>query len=1376
MEIIKSIKMLNKIVGSGVIAILIFIASGAANSHTALPSGPPPGPFPEPPPCPTNQCCDKSGAGGKIIFRSGSETTRVTDMEVKGVQSIKLSRTYTSDTFYDSHLGYGWAFQHDQRLFEYPDNSIVVRHGCGNTNRFIYTGGAYQPASGSQNLSLNKRADGSFTLHYPNGEWQLFGTQGRLISKYDIKGNRHDYIYDSRGNLPLIGASPNTIDPSRPITVAYMPRLTRIESRLANTNTLDGYIDFDYNDVTGRLVSATANDGRSITYEHDVAADSLTKGNLVKVNGLEGKVSTYKYEDIVDGVYQDHHNLTYIQEGLDATPYEIEYDIEGRAYRETRGYKVLEFDYSQLPLFTTVTETITDDVGGNIRTAVSEYHFDAAGFVEFIKDPLGNETRYTLDNFGNKVLEEQYQGSEAAGDLHKSIERSFDSNNNLLAESVTLQSGEVITTSYTYDGHQKATKTVVSSLDVGKEFRTEWVYNHDADGQTSTVREERRYKDNGVDRLTTSYTYNDHGNVLTTTLPDGHVIVNEYGTEYAGKYITRTRHQVDGVFVNDLSETYTYDGRGNRLTVTDAKGHTTTTTYDDLDRRETVTNELGHLTSYSYDARGNLSKVVRDRSVPGDQLDITRLTYDAVNHLRTIERSNASGAFVTLKTMTYDSAGNLYSSTNSIGQTTRFSYDLLHRLTGITNYKNESITYTLDVFGNHISKEIRDSSGVTVKSSDASYDALNRQLTQIGGSNSQTTTYSYDAMGNRTRMIDALSRPATVYTYNTLSQLTNIEDAAGNNTQYAYHDRGWLETVTDPRGLATNYNYNELGQLEQLTSPDTGITTYSYDNAGNKATKTDARGVVTTYNYDELNRLSQITYPDTSLNVSFTYDENHSANSYGLGKLTTMTDASGSTQYEYNHWGDLVKETRIISGLTFTTMYSYDTEHRLMSTIYPSGRVVTHATDDNNDIVSLSSDYQSSSQAILSNMTYMPFGGLDTASLGNGLPLNHEYDQDYRLTQQQVGTAYDRTTVYNDVNNISDIINNLDAARNQSFVYDDLGRLTDATGVYGQFEYGYDEDGNRTTETFNGTDSSTYDYPVDSNRLDGITGAKATSLSYDDNGNTQTKNGITFSYQQNNRMSAMTNDGVNALYTYDGKGQRVIKNVNGDITLFIYDKDGKLIAEADATGAIQKDYIYFAGKPAAMATTGTSAETYYYHVDHLGTPQVLTDQSQAVVWSANYEPFGEVALTTSTVENNLRFPGQYYDGESGLHYNYFRDYDPGLGRYITSDPIGLGGGLNTYAYVLSNPIYNLDPLGLKCCTMQTQVDMDCVLSANNKFGVCTRFNMIMQTVCQLLCVYMPELPGRVCSYVCVTAYTLDTANCREWLQEDLKDCTKEVCI
>lgn len=113
------------------------------------------------------------------------------------------------------------------------------------------------------------------------------------------------------------------------------------------------------------------------------------------------------------------------------------------------------------------------------------------------------------------------------------------------------------------------------------------------------------------------------------------------------------------------------------------------------------------------------------------------------------------------------------------------------------------------------------------------------------------------------------------------------------------------------------------------------------------------------------------------------------------------------------------------------------------------------------------------------------------------------------------------------------------------------------------------------------------------------------------------------------------------------------------------------------------------------ANANAESQLYFVHTDHLGTPQVVTDKNQNVVWKGEYTPFGEVKEVVNTLEQNVRFPGQYFDQETGLHYNYFRDYDTSIGRYLQSDPIGLEGGINTYAYALGNPIMNIDFFGLR---------------------------------------------------------------------------------
>jgi RHS repeat-associated protein len=178
----------------------------------------------------------------------------------------------------------------------------------------------------------------------------------------------------------------------------------------------------------------------------------------------------------------------------------------------------------------------------------------------------------------------------------------------------------------------------------------------------------------------------------------------------------------------------------------------------------------------------------------------------------------------------------------------------------------------------------------------------------------------------------------------------------------------------------------------------------------------------------------------------------------------------------------------------------------------------------------------------------------------------------------------------------------------------------------------------------------------------------------------------------NQLVRVLNNTNQVAEYTYNGAGQRIKKVTQTETRIFHYDLRGHLIAETDQSGQMLAEYVYLGDQLLSMIKPGEAV--YYYHNDHLGTPQVLTDDSQAIAWKAVYTPFGEAVASIQTVENPFRFSGQYYDPETGLHYNYFRYYNPQTGRYITPDPIGLEGGINLFAYTANNPINFRDSSGL----------------------------------------------------------------------------------
>ncbi|WP_035217157.1 RHS repeat-associated core domain-containing protein, partial [Desulfobulbus elongatus] len=233
---------------------------------------------------------------------------------------------------------------------------------------------------------------------------------------------------------------------------------------------------------------------------------------------------------------------------------------------------------------------------------------------------------------------------------------------------------------------------------------------------------------------------------------------------------------------------------------------------------------------------------------------------------------------------------------------------------------------------------------------------------------------------------------------------------------------------------------------------------------------------------------------------------------------------------------------------------------------------------------------------------------------------------------------------------------------------------------------------NRTATT-GPSGASTYEYAEGTSRLTRIDGAGAISFAHNANGNITSKGYQVFVYNADDRLSQVRlgNNQQIAAYVYDLQGKRIRKHA-GQTRSFHYDQDGHLIAETDDNGNLVRGYVRLDGLPLAMVTADGSI--YSYHTDHLGTPLRLTDSTGAVVWAADYQPFGRATLLVNTVENNLRFPGQYFDTETGLHYNLNRYYDPDTGRYLTPDPIGLEGGVNVYAYVNNDPVNWVDPWGL----------------------------------------------------------------------------------
>ena len=615
-----------------------------------------------------------------------------------------------------------------------------------------------------------------------------------------------------------------------------------------------------------------------------------------------------------------------------------------------------------------------------------------------------------------------------------------------------------------------------------------------------------------------------------------------------------------------------------------------------------------------------------------------------------------------------------------------------------------------------------------------------------------TTSYEYDAMGNRTKITDPLGH-ITTQGYDSLGRLiqqTLPVPAAGGaspTVSFTYDGQDQLSTVTDPRNLVTSYTVDGLGNQNALTSPDTGSTNKTYDAAGNLKTSTDARGKTTTYSYDALNRLTQISYA-SGTPTQFEYDGGTTGAPNAKGHLTRMIDGSGQTTYAYDGFGRLLTKVQTLSstGTSSTISYAYgssgSTTGKLTSVAYPSGNRINYSYDAAGRVNSLTLNPTNTtgggtntgtSIPLLTGIGYQAFGPVNAWTWGNSSSTSTNtyargIDLDGRVTSYPLGNALsngtNRTIGYDAASRIagsshsgSGTGSNAPANFDQSYAYDNLDRLNTVTGSSSTSNqsFQYDQNGNRTQATF-GSGSYINTIATNSNQLTATTGpAPAKSNTYDAAGNLISDGTISYTYSDRGRMVSVTNGGNTITYSHNGIEQRVQKQgptsiITTGSNSYVYDGASHLIGEYDANQQVIEETVYLGNLPVAVLTqtitgTGSSQTTatniYYVYADHINTPRVITQATDnQMVWRwDNADPFGlqppdENPSSLGNFTYNQRFPGQVYDKETNNFYNYFRDYDPQLGRYVQSDPIGLGGGINTYGYVGGNPLSIVDPLGL----------------------------------------------------------------------------------
>jgi RHS repeat-associated protein len=430
----------------------------------------------------------------------------------------------------------------------------------------------------------------------------------------------------------------------------------------------------------------------------------------------------------------------------------------------------------------------------------------------------------------------------------------------------------------------------------------------------------------------------------------------------------------------------------------------------------------------------------------------------------------------------------------------------------------------------------------------------------------------------------------------------------------------------------------------------------------------------------------------TDQTLSFGYD----AGTNGNGRLTSAADANQSLLWTYDAHGRVTGKGQTIGTVTKSVGYAY-TNADLTGMTTPSGQAIVYSYNSNHQITGISIN----GTTLLSAVTYEPFGAINGWSWGNGTSSHRTYDTDGRISQI-VSASVTNNYTFDNASRITGITDSSNSALSWTDGYDLLDRLTSAAKTGTSYGWTYDADGNRLTQT--GTAATTFHIPTPNNKLSSTTGALVRTYVYTAAGQSSAYGSDIFSYNDRGRLLGVTVGSAVTSYLYNALGQLIEKSGAPGTSLYMDDEAGHLLGEYTSTGALTQETIWLGDTPVAtLRPNGSSISIYYVHTDHLNTPKKVTRASDnALAWRWDQDPFGTAApnqnpASLGTFIYNLRFPGQMYMSETGLSYNYHRDFDPQTGRYVESDPIGLKGGKNTYAYVGEKPISFADPLGLAPC-------------------------------------------------------------------------------
>lgn len=1249
-------------------------------------------------------CPAESGTlfGNPIMPGSAEKIQAEEDWGDSGPHPLRFTRHYRSAGTVFAGLGVNWSHNYAARLVE-AQGDYAVHLPDGGTLYLTREHGSNRWRSDSGEDLLTQTSSGMELSHIGDDRRWLFDANGPLLNITQSNGWAMTFAYDG-------------------IQLASV------------TNAFGRSLHFVH-DAQGRLIGVNTPDGQQIRYTFDSAS------RLASVIYPDHVSRSYLYEDSLwPGA------LTGIVDEAGVRYASFAYDDAGRAVSTSRsggaqGYTANYGSASTRASGRLVAGAVTDPslyhtsvqvidplgnaqiwsyVGGNgtVRVRGVNAPFEGSRVANRSGSPdlpdsetdfLGVQTLFTWDAARRLPL-----STTRAANRPEVQTTGTQWHPTFRLPALIAEAGR--TTAYTYDAQGNRLSETVTDTATGQARTWQWSYL--PNGLTGSVTGPRggvwrhgydvagnRTSVKNPQGLETQYAYDAAGRVIRQTAPSG--LVTTYAYDQRGRLV-----QIDQ---GDETTTYRYTPSGQLAGMTLPSGYQASYRYDAAQRLVGASDNLDHSIQYTLDAMGNrVREEVRDAR--GNLALATGRVINSLNRVAAIQ-----GAQGQTTVLDYDANGEPVSATDPLNQTTRQSLDGLRRPVATTFADNASASQAWDALGELAA--VTDPKGVQTSYDRNAFGDITRETSLDSG----TTTYQHDAAGNITARTDARGL-TSLYEYDSLNRLVHVTHADGSAAHYRYDASDFLSEIEDASGI-TAYEHDQHGR----------VTAKTQTLRDNSAVPSQYR---VRYAYSG-GQLSQVTYP-SGLQVHY---RRRSGQITGVdvqppgplaGARPFVTDLTPTPLGQPKAW-------RWASG--DSAQRSFDADARMTAS-----EIASYQYDAAGRISALTqnlwTDAGAASSAAAATAVPRPFSwtvGYDrrnrvtsfTRTTPGSTPAVTQYSWDAngnRLSAHETSSGdIDLGAGLQGANQAlqTAIAPQLEPASNrllgfaQTLNTTQNGRTVASSTT--QVSYTLDAAGNLIGDGLRR-------FQIDaSGRVAGVATGSAgdeTTVSYLHNALGQR----VFKSEPKVPTYVPSEEELGSEFTswlrkYFGQLFTVGASTAQLGQAYIYDETGALLAEYGNGGSnsASMDLIWLPTDGGQSLPIGLHRDgrLYAIHPDHLGTPRLITDEANQPVWQWPYSAFGTTAPTgvlkvtgagaspnananpkaqTATAERlerteprlgfNLRYPGQYYDAESNLFYNYFRSYQPNQGRYTQADPIGLRGGLNPFTYVSGQPLTAIDPTGL----------------------------------------------------------------------------------